>query len=109
MRLSVDRKNTLVKAHSTLNRRTLFAGGAALGTAGMLAACSGKNGGSGSTQAAATAGANIADLVKINKQDVSAPQIRRKAASGGHQFGTKISILAYSGCRLAIMFVLFFV
>lgn len=67
-----DRKNTLVKAHSTLNRRTLFAGGAALGTAGMLAACSGKNSGSGSTQAAATAGANIADLVKINKQDVSA-------------------------------------
>ncbi len=37
-----DRKNTLVKAHSTLNRRTLFAGGAALGTVGMLAACSGK-------------------------------------------------------------------
>ncbi|WP_315343726.1 hypothetical protein [Rothia dentocariosa] len=35
-----------MKAHSTLNRRTLFAGGAALGTAGMLAACSGKNGGS---------------------------------------------------------------
>ena len=67
-----DRKNTLVKAHSTLNRRTLFAGGVALGTVGMLAACSGKNGGSGSTQAAATAGANIADLVKINKQDFSA-------------------------------------